>query len=285
MVVRGRRGPRRGPVVVVGRRRPPVGAAVAGAAIVGGAVAISAAERRRREEEAARLRAIEREREAEIRAREAEAALVASAAANQMAAANQQAAANAAAASGTQLVQLQVPAGVSAGMQFEVDFGGQRHFITCPAGVASGQTIQVSLPKAAPTVSAVAAAPAPAPVAAPSAPPAYNPGLASRSDSAELGKQLLGMSLTPTQYVLTRDHIVNEADPRMAKHRIISCPVGAVVRLVNGDLVNGLGGAYKDYVEVEYNGKTGKVSRKVLEEYVDMPPPAIGEIDDVPPAL
>jgi hypothetical protein len=50
----------------------------------------------------------------------------------------------------------------------------------------------------------------------------------------------------------------------MAPYQIISVPQGAMVTLVNGTLEGGLGGNYADYVEVDYQGKVGKVSRLIV---------------------
>jgi len=60
-------------------------------------------------------------------------------------------------------------------------------------------------------------------------------------------------------------HIVNESDPEMQMHQIISVPEGAHVKLRGGSLEAGLGIPYQDYIEVEYNGKIGKISRFVVK--------------------
>ncbi len=84
--------------------------------------------------------------------------------------------------------------------------------------------------------------------------------------------------------IFTQDHIVDEESKAMKAHNIISVPKGAKATLVNGTLSEGLGGKFKDYVEVNYNGKVGKVSRLVLSlapsskatpAVIDAPPPAI----------
>ena len=50
----------------------------------------------------------------------------------------------------TQMYQLEVPAGVSPGMQFQADVGGQMMVITCPQGAGPGSTIQVPAAVASP---------------------------------------------------------------------------------------------------------------------------------------
>ena len=128
---------------------------------------------------------------------------------------------------------------------------------------------------AAAAAAAVEAGAAPAP--APAAPPAYNPSSAG-------GKQLLNAAFSggQQQVVFNREHIVPAEYE--SQYGIISVPAGAIATLVQGDLTNGLGGQYADYVEVEYAGRTGKVSRKVLALYQAGPPPAIGG-GGPPPAL
>ena len=72
-------------------------------------------------------------------------------------------------------------------------------------------------------------------------------------------------AMRPTsRFRLTADHLVDEKDPAVAAHNILSVPAGAEVHLRNGDLQNGLGAPYADYVEVEYAGRVGKVSRFLL---------------------
>jgi len=63
---------------------------------------------------------------------------------------------------------------------------------------------------------------------------------------------------------MTAPHIVDENSQAMRDHQIISVPAGARVALKRGDLQNGLGAPYNDYIEVEYNGRVGKVSRLVV---------------------
>jgi len=83
--------------------------------------------------------------------------------------------------------------------------------------------------------------------------------------------------IAPQNYVeLTAPHVVDEFNPAMQQHQIISVPLGAVVRLVRGDLQSGLGSPYNDYVEVEYNGRVGKISRLVVRvpnSMMGVPPP------------
>eukprot|EP00510_Aplanochytrium_minuta_P006378 CAMPEP_0184010288 /NCGR_PEP_ID=MMETSP0954-20121128/3123_1 /TAXON_ID=627963 /ORGANISM="Aplanochytrium sp, Strain PBS07" /LENGTH=76 /DNA_ID=CAMNT_0026289847 /DNA_START=271 /DNA_END=501 /DNA_ORIENTATION=- len=57
------------------------------------------------------------------------------------------------------------------------------------------------------------------------------------------------------------DHLVDESNRSIMAHGIISVAKGEQVYLIEGDLINGLGGAYKDYVGVESvtSKKRGKV--------------------------
>jgi hypothetical protein len=77
---------------------------------------------------------------------------------------------------------------------------------------------------------------------------------------------------------VTAPHVVDEFNPAMQQHQIISVPQGAVVRLVRGTLQGGLGSPYNDYIEVEYNGRVGKISRLVVR-------PSQGGAVGVPPPL
>ena len=43
----------------------------------------------------------------------------------------------------SQIMQVQVPAGISAGMQFQVQIGAQVMAIACPQGAGPGSMIQV----------------------------------------------------------------------------------------------------------------------------------------------
>lgn len=85
--------------------------------------------------------------------------------------------------------------------------------------------------------------------------------------------------------ILTSDHAVDEHSPTMRKHKIISLRKDEIVVLLEGNLVDGLGGPYKDYVLVEsaISGKRGRISRKIVQTYV--PPSNNPFEDDVPPAL
>jgi hypothetical protein len=67
-----------------------------------------------------------------------------------------------------------------------------------------------------------------------------------------------------TMVELTSPHIVDEFNPSMQQHQIISVPAGAQVNLIKGTLQGGLGAPYNDYVEVEYNGRVGKISRLIV---------------------
>jgi len=80
---------------------------------------------------------------------------------------------------------------------------------------------------------------------------------------------------------LTSAHMVNESDPAYQAHQIISVPQGAIVKLVRGTLSGGLGAPYDSYVEVEYNGRVGKVSKMVVRPVGGGVPAPLG----VPPPL
>jgi hypothetical protein len=84
-------------------------------------------------------------------------------------------------------------------------------------------------------------------------------------------------ALPAATYVeLTSPHIVDEFNPAMQQHQIISVPVGAVVKLVRGTLSGGLGAPYQDYIEIEYNGRVGKISRLIVKPAGGGVPPAYG---------
>ena len=115
-----------------------------------------------------------------------------------------------------------------------------------------------NLARAAPAAPAATAVPAPPPPAAMSGIPP---------------------PIAPQNYVeLTVPHIVDEHNPAMQQHQIISVPQGAVVKLVRGTLEGGLGAPYNDYIEIDYNGRVGKISRLVVKRSsgnapVGVPPP------------
>ena len=44
------------------------------------------------------------------------------------------------------MYQLEVPAGVGPGQQFQADVGGQMMVITCPQGAGPGSVIQIQIP-------------------------------------------------------------------------------------------------------------------------------------------
>ncbi len=85
---------------------------------------------------------------------------------------------------------------------------------------------------------------------------------------AAQGRQLLAQAYQPDiQYLeLTFDHDVDENAELIKKHGVISAKRGERVILIKGDLKNGLGSPYQDYVEVKRlsDDKIGKISRKVL---------------------
>ena len=79
---------------------------------------------------------------------------------------------------------------------------------------------------------------------------------------------------------VTIPHVIDESNPSYQQHQIISVPSRSIVKLVRGNLTDGLGAPYNDYVEVEYNGRIGKISRLVLRPFESVPP-AVG----VPPPI
>jgi len=81
--------------------------------------------------------------------------------------------------------------------------------------------------------------------------------------------------VAPVMLEVTTPHIVDENDPAMRQNQIISVPAGAIVSLHRGTLENGLGGPYHDYIEVEYQGKIGKISRHVVKRMEASIPSAI----------
>lgn len=86
----------------------------------------------------------------------------------------------------------------------------------------------------------------------------------------------------PVYLTLRTAHIVDEV--AMAPYGIISVPMGATVRLVRGTLDCGLGAPYQDYVEVEYQGRGGKISRFVVVPAAS-PMPAASAVPAVPAAI
>lgn len=78
---------------------------------------------------------------------------------------------------------------------------------------------------------------------------------------------------TGATLVVTTDHIVDESEPRNAKHFIISVKKGQDVILVEGDREKGLPAPYEDYVSVYVPStyKAGRVSKFVLEPYSTNP--------------
>jgi len=74
------------------------------------------------------------------------------------------------------------------------------------------------------------------------------------------------ISASAKMLTVTSPHFVDEASPAISAHNIISVPAGARVRLLQGTLTGGLGAPYNDYVLVDYNGKSGKISRLVVVE-------------------
>eukprot|EP00516_Mucochytrium_quahogii_P005236 CAMPEP_0203763438 /NCGR_PEP_ID=MMETSP0098-20131031/16195_1 /ASSEMBLY_ACC=CAM_ASM_000208 /TAXON_ID=96639 /ORGANISM=" , Strain NY0313808BC1" /LENGTH=513 /DNA_ID=CAMNT_0050658263 /DNA_START=75 /DNA_END=1616 /DNA_ORIENTATION=- len=87
----------------------------------------------------------------------------------------------------------------------------------------------------------------------------------------------LGTETPGTLLRLHTGHEVDENSKDMKDHGIISVPCDFIVELVSGDLVCGLPAPYGDYVEVSYNGKIGKVSRKVLTPVSSHPVSAVLE--------
>ena len=108
----------------------------------------------------------------------------------------------------------------------------------------------------------------------------------SLTDVAQAGRSILQRALTGValgqgqaqgqaqgqekELVLTVDHVVAARDE--AAHGLLSLRRGAVVRLVEGDVMRGLAHPYEDYVKVRTgDGKVGKVSKFVVRERGAMP--------------
>jgi hypothetical protein len=274
-------------MVVVVRERRGVGVPLVAGMMVGGAMA------HRREEQREQMMMTEMvlaQDQAAIRQANANADLArAEAEAYRRQTAAQPAVA--AAAPGMVSVMVVVPAGVSAGMPFNVESSGRSYSVTCPAGVFAGQTLNVQLPAPTPVV-AVAAAPAMAVAAAPAHAQSMYPSNPSASSSGKnlFREAMLESSAPPppalsaNELVLTANHLVDENSPQMRQFGIISLPAGTFVTLVEGDLVNGLGASYKDYVRIvvpSQGGRHGMISRLVVKPVSEgagaaMPPPAIG---------
>jgi hypothetical protein len=79
----------------------------------------------------------------------------------------------------------------------------------------------------------------------------------------------------PQEYLqLTSAHLVDEGNPINQQHHILSVPAGATVTLVRGNLQCGLDTPYQNYIEVEYNGRVGKISRMIVHPAsFEVPPP------------
>jgi hypothetical protein len=111
--------------------------------------------------------------------------------------------------------------------------------VMTPPGQSSGQAAAAASPAALQPIGQPPALAA----AQPAAPPAGESGV-----------------LLLVQYA----HIVDENSPAIKDHGIISVPPDSVVRLVGGTLEAGLGEPYGDYVEVEWAGRRGKISKNVV---------------------
>mmetsp|Transcript_1990 Transcript_1990/g.2849 ORF Transcript_1990/g.2849 Transcript_1990/m.2849 type:complete len:247 (-) Transcript_1990:1051-1791(-) len=169
----------------------------------------------------------------------------------------------------TNTVNVTVPYGVLPGQSFSISYEGQSYRIGCPLNVTAGQTISVSLPVRQPIVAtpAVATAPTTAIYTSQEVHHVQTPSYAAT------GRDLFNLSYSPTMpstpstmdsYELcdvVLDHLVDESNRSIMAHGIISVAKGEQVYLIEGDLINGLGGAYKDYVGVESvtSKKRGKV--------------------------
>jgi len=161
-------------------------------------------------------------------------------------------------------VSVIIPLGVQPGQQFQIQMNGQIHSVICPYGAMPGQNAVVDVPTG-PQAVAIVQQPQP-----------------SLQQSSSSGKDLFRQAMTgggnSTDLVMKSDHIVDEA--AMSAYGIISVPAGTFVTLVEGDLVNGLGGAYKDYIKVSVpvqGGRVGLISRMVVAPALvapSAPPPA-----------
>jgi len=262
----------------VRNRRP-----VATGLLVGGAIAGRRANARRQagmqaEVNAANQRASEAKMEAELAKKDAEYA--------QKSAVSQQAQ-PATVVGGNSTVTVQIPAGVSAGMPFTIMHNGQSFQVTCPPGLGPGQMLTLQVPATVAVATATATASA--------AVPMQRHG---SSGGKELFREAMMGSAPPpatgsasSDLVLIADHHVDENSPQMRQFNIISLSKGTYVTLVEGDLVNGLGGGYKDYIKVtvpSQGGRFGMISRLVVEAVsppsamapppaVSAPPPALGQ--------
>lgn len=195
-------------------------------------------------------------------------------------------------------VTVTIPAGVGAGMPFNISHNGQTFSVACPQGSFAGQPLTVQLPAPQPAVAVAAAAPAPvaaapAYAAAASAPAAAPVTMQKHTSSGKeiFREAMLEASAPPPpatgseDLMVTADHLVDENSAQMKQFGIISVSKGMMVTLVEGDLVNGLGGSYKDYIKVvvpSQGGRFGMISRLVVgpaaapPAIAPPPPPAIG---------
>lgn len=111
------------------------------------------------------------------------------------------------------------------------------------------------------------------------APMQYMPAAPIQQQAVDSGRYMSTQNLDPPVFLeLVCPHIVNEEAVEIRQNQIISVPMGAVVKLVRGSLTTGLGAPYQDYIEVEYNGRVGKISRLVVKVASSAPgvPRAIG---------
>ncbi|GBG26265.1 Hypothetical Protein FCC1311_024862 [Hondaea fermentalgiana] len=195
-------------------------------------------------------------------------------------------------------VTVTIPQGVYGGSAFSISYEGQTFRVTCPQGMGPGDRLTVQVPAPQPAVAVAEAAP---PVAAPVTAQMAAP--VNRGSGRDLFRSAMVESFPPAaaaavsgdssspesvELVLTSDHFVDEA--QMKQFGIISVAKGTRVTLLEGDLVGGLGGAYKDYIRVSVpsqGGRDGLISRLIVKMAPSAagPPPAAFAPPPPPPAL
>lgn len=263
----------RGPPV----RRRPIGAPVMTGLLVGGAIARGQQQRRQQAEmqrEVARAneRAANAQMTAEQARRDAERAK----------AQNQQTVATT--TTEMRSVTVVIPQGVGPGMSFNVSYEGQNYRVTCPQGMGPGQRLTVQLPAPQPAVAIASAAPIE------TAQPLKSQGSgrdlfrSAMLDDTSSSSVPMALPSFDQELVLVADHKVDENSPQMRQFGIISISRGTRVVLVEGDLINGLGGPYKDYIRVSVpsqGDRQGLISRLVVKPASSSVPAPVGP----PPAI
>jgi len=83
---------------------------------------------------------------------------------------------------------------------------------------------------------------------------------------AKSGRDLLSAALGGETLMLFQNHILDENAEQYARYNLISVPNRATVTLVEGNLRDGLGGGFQDYIKVDYRGKVGLISKYVVQK-------------------